>query len=281
MAALANAPPVTITSPKRTYTLLKILGVGDASDIHLATSMVDDEEKDYLLKISRVPGGDKLLDNEKKVVTELLTQAKDDIYRRFLPTLAESFLARDAIQKRVNVYLYEPDFYTLEEVRVRHPILGGRHLAWIFKRLLEILGFIHNHGFVHGALLPTHIRINGLNRGLQLMGWIHAAPVGETIKTISVKFKDWYPREVLAKEPASPATDLFMAAQCLNYLAGGDPASGRMSDAVPKPMQRIFRACLLEGSKMRPEKAWNLHEDLVDVLKAIYGSPRYEPLHLT
>ena len=59
----------------------------------------------------------------------LLTEAGDTTYRRYLPTLGESFPVRDEFPRRVNVFLHEPGFYTLEQVHEQHPALDGRHLA--------------------------------------------------------------------------------------------------------------------------------------------------------
>ena len=47
----------------------------------------------YILKIARIPGGHTLLDNERRALTDLLTRAGDRSYRKYLPTLAESFPA--------------------------------------------------------------------------------------------------------------------------------------------------------------------------------------------
>jgi hypothetical protein len=82
------------------------------------------------------------------------------------------------------------------------------------------------------------------------------------------------------KQPASPATDVFLAARCLIYLAGGDPVANRMPDTVPAPMQRFVKACLLEGPKMRPE-AWKLLDELDELLRRLYGPPKFHELTMT
>jgi serine/threonine protein kinase len=270
---LDSAPPATVTSPKRTYTLLRPLGGGDVADVHLAAAA----ESYYALKVSRVPGGHTLLANERHALTDLLTRAGDTTYRKYLPTLAESFPAKGRFQKRVNVFLYEPGFYTLEQVHERHPALDGRHLAWVFKRLLTVLGFSHGQGIVHGAVLPCHVLLHAANHGLHLIGWGQSIETGGQITTIPTRYRDWYPPEVLKKQPASPAADVFLAARCLTYLAGGDPVADRMPDAVPAPMQRFLKTCLLEGAKMRPE-AWKLLDEFDDLLHRLYGPPKFHEL---
>src|SRR6516164_8100437 len=65
-----NDPPITVTSPKRTYTLLKLLAVGDVADLHLAGA----GDLYYVLKTARIPDGYKLLSREREVLAHLLTQ---------------------------------------------------------------------------------------------------------------------------------------------------------------------------------------------------------------
>ncbi|HYT87942.1 MAG TPA: serine/threonine-protein kinase [Gemmataceae bacterium] len=267
-----SADPIAVKSPKRTYTLRNLLAAGDVADVYLATAA----ETAYILKISRIPEGVALLENEKAALALLLTAAGDTTYRKYFPTLAESFRGRDTIDKRVNVVLYEPGLHTLEQVKAKYPDgLEGRHLAWIYKRLLTALGFLHRQGLVHGAILPCHVLIHAESHGLQFVGWGHSVEAGQAITTISAAYRDWYPPEVLQKRPASLETDLYLAARCMVYLAGGDPLTHCMPEAVPAVMQRFFKASLLEGQTMRPEDAWALHEDFDELLRGLYGPPRF------
>jgi hypothetical protein len=105
--------------------------------------------------------------------------------------------------------------------------------------------------------------------------------MGQRITKLSLRYRDWYPPEVLAQQPASAATDLFLAARCMVYLAGGDPLSNRMPEAVLTPMHRFFDACVLESVRMRPDDAWGLLEDFDDLLWRLYGPPKFHPLSLT
>lgn len=269
-----KTPTQPIKSPKREYEPIELLCAGDVADIHSAIS----GGKDYLLKISRVDGGDKLLDNEQKTLTALLSKSVGDSYSRYLPTIAESFLAKDKIQKRINVFVKEEGFYTLEEIHAQHPKLDGRHLAWLFKRLLTIVGFVGKSGFVHGAILPTHVMVNPDTHGIQLIGWGHSVPVRAAIKTISAKFKGWYPTEVLKKRDVYSNTDLFMAAKCIVYAAGGDPITGSLPNDLPLKMRNFFKSCLLDSQTMRPDDAWTVLDDFEEILKQVYGKPKFHHL---
>lgn len=284
-----NEPPAPpIVSPKRQYQSVDIIGVGDVADVHLCREVVTDPgelPKEYALKISRIPGGEALLKNEAEKVAKVLKEAGDTNYRHYLPTLVESFPAKDAIQKHVNVFVYEDGFYDLEQVHAQHAALDGRHIAWIFKRLLTAIGVAQKAGVTHTAVLPPHIRIcpgmpdqkDNKAHALMLVGWGHAVDSGEVTKTISARYRDWYPPEVLAKKTVFAGTDVYMAAKCMVYLAGGDIATGE-TPGLPKAMGRFLKSLLAEGQLMRPDEPWNLYEDFSDLLKSLYGPPKFHHL---
>jgi hypothetical protein len=275
LADEARKPPTRIKSPKREYTLDKLLATGDISDVYLATG----DGKRYVLKASRITNGVAFLMHEKDVIADILKAADDLTYRKYYPTLSESFTVKDgAIRKQINVYVYEPGFYTLSQVHEQHPKLESRHLAWIYKRLLTAIGFAHQQGYVHGSILPTHVQIHAENHGLQLLGWPHSVKIGEKLTLASAAYLSWYPREARRKEPVTPATDICMATKLIIFMAGGNPVTHQIPSEVPEPMRRFWNSCLLESPRMRPDDAHVLHEDFAQVLRQIFGEPRYVPL---
>jgi hypothetical protein len=275
---------VRVHDVRHRYTPLRLLASGDAADIHLATMEEESHtaaESLYLLKVARVPQGNAHLDIERKALTTLWGAAGNTTYRNYLPALVDSFATAGPFPRRINVFRWEPGFHTLEQVHEQHPTLDGRHLAWIFKRLLTVLGFSHRQNLIHGAVLPCHALIHAAGHGLQLAGWGRSVAVGQRIRTVPARYHDWYPAEAQRQRPASTATDLFLAARCLVYLAGGDPVTNRMPEAVPPPMQRFVTTCLLESASMRPDDAWVLMEDFDELLQALYGPPKFHELTLT
>jgi serine/threonine protein kinase len=275
---------VRLRDGRRRYAPLRLLAPGDVADVHLATAADEADaapEALYLLKVARGPEGNAHLDAERQAVTTLLRAAGDTSYRHYLPALADSFAGTGRGPRRVNVFRWEPGFHTLEQVHAQHPALDGRHLAWIFKRLLTVLGFCHRRNIVHGAVLPCHALVHAAGHGLRLVGWGRSTAAGRRVRAVPERYRDWYPPEVRHRRPAGPATDLFLAARCLVYLAGGDPQTNRMPDAVPPPMRQFVRTCLLESASMRPDDAWAVLEDFDDLLRAVYGPPAFHELTLT
>ncbi len=275
---------VRVQDVRHRYTPIRPLASGDTADIHLATSESESRatpEELYLLKVARLPEGNAHLDIEQKILTRLAGAAVNTTYRNYLPVLIDSFTTAGRFPRRINVFRWANGFYTLEQVHAQHPASDGRHLAWIFKRLLTVLGFSHRQNVVHGAVLPSHALIHAEGHGLQLIGWGQSVRVGQHIRTVPPRYRDWYPAEVQHHKAASPATDLFLAARCLIYLAGGDPVTNRMPDAVPPPMQRFLQTCLLESAAMRPNDAWAVMEDFDKLLHTLYGPPRFHELTMT
>ncbi|MFO0954488.1 MAG: hypothetical protein U0835_25675 [Isosphaeraceae bacterium] len=269
-------PAVLVGSPKRAYRLVRRLAVGDLTDVHLARGEADGTN--YVLKAARVPDAAEALETERRVLERIVRAAAETHYGRFFPALVESFAVFDGAPKRVNVFRQVPNLYTLEQIHARHPALDGRHLGWIFKRLLTAVGFAHGQGWLHGAVAPPHVLLDVEGHGLVLVGWGHSVEKGDRITSGPARYADWYPPEVRRKDPARPATDVYMAARCMLYLAGGDPVSQSMPEAVPREMQAFFRYCLLEGPKLRPGDAWSALDDFDTILGRVYGAPRYHRL---
>ena len=262
------------TSPNRTYDLQSRLAAGDLCDVHRASA----DGSEYVLKIPRVPEGDALLVKEFSTLATLHDLSQGQSYQKYFPEPVESFLHQN---RRINAFVWRDGFFTAEQILARYPNgLPGEHLAWTFNRLLEALGFVHQSGFVHGAVLPPHVTFHPESHGLQLVGWIHVEKIPAPLKLASDRFKAWYPPECRQKKPATPATDLYLAAKTMLYLAGGDPLTEAFPDSVPARMQKFFRGCLLASPRMRPQSAWDLHTEFRDLLEDLYGPPTFHPLQL-
>lgn len=271
-----SRPPAAIDSPRRQYAILRQVAEGDLADVHLASS----ENIRYVLKICRPNGGNSFLMAEDRCLRRLAKRSGDRRYREYLPIPVESFLGSDALAGRqINVFAHRDGFHTLEAILARHPAgLDARHLAWIFKRMLVVAGFAHTCGLVHGAILPPHVMLHAENHGLQLVDWTTTVPIGQRLGFVPARFRDWYPPEVLHKQAATAATDIFLAAKSLLYIADGDPRSDRWPDSIPREMRQFLNTCFYPSPRMRPQNAWQLHEEFDELLRRVFGEPKYHTL---
>lgn len=137
--------------------------------------------------------------------------------------------------------------------------LPGPVTVWIWKRLLELLGFVHRSGWVHGAVTPDHILVHPYDHGATLVGWTCASRGGPLV----ARSARWTPLYAGARD-ATPRLDLQMAARCVRAVR---------ADEHPLLDDLLEQAC--DG---RFTDAWALRDALVEVSGQVFGPPAYHPL---
>lgn len=243
------------------YELLNRCGDGDLSEIYFAIG----SGGDCLVKVARERSRERLLLHEQRVLLSLRDGREASPYRVYLPrplgTFRQAGRLSLALERR-------RQFISIADVRERIPQgLDGRHVAWIFNRMLEVLGHVHRRGWVNGAVLPPHLLVDVEQHSLQLIGWPHARPLGSPLRYAASRFWNWYPPECHQRRPATAATDIYLATRTAVWLAG--------ECRLPTAMAGLFRSCLSLDPTHRPQDAWALHEQFRELLEATYGPPRF------
>ncbi len=112
------------------------------------------------------------------------------------------------------------ELYSLAEVRAAYPAgVDPKHLAWMWRRLLTVLGFAHASRVLHSAVKLEHVLIEPREHKLVLIGWSSAVTLNS----------DWRAGGL----DASPLrADLAAAAGMVRLLAPSDidPALVRYFD---------------------------------------------------
>jgi hypothetical protein len=267
-----------VQSPQREYVAEELLGRGDLADVYLALA----EDQRYVLKVCRPSGGEGLLVSEFRTLRSLTGRSAKLSYRHYLPTPVESFIALwEGAPARINVFQHQSGLQTLESIRRQCATgLAAPHLAWLFKRLLVVAGLAHECGSVHGGILPPHALVRTEGHGLMLVDWTQSVGMGCRLRVIPTLYRAWYPPEVLNREPATAATDIYLVGKCLLYAAGGDPVAETWPNTVPVAMREFVNTCLYPLSRMRPQNAWRLHDEFDALLDRLFGLPQYHPLKL-
>jgi hypothetical protein len=267
--------PLVFESNVRTYRAGKVLGTGDIAEVRYATDGADD----FVLKIARTPGVGNMLAKEREILTQLREKAGETHYAAYYPPALETFALSD--KRRVNVFAHAARQATAEQVRAKYPTgVDPRHTVWMFKRLLTAIGYAHRKEWVHGAVLPQHLLFQTDTHGLQLIDWTLAVQPGKRLIAAPALFREWYPPECRDKKPITAASDIFMAAECMCWLSGGDPLKKTFPATVPKPMRAFFQGCLLASPSMRGDDAWKLFEQFDDLARSLYGPPRFVVLEM-
>jgi len=239
------------------YTLLSHICTGDLREIY-------NTEDGAIIKVPRVKNksADTLIKKEEKILKEF---NDGSTYSLYFPTIINSFSSDNGITL---VTKNTEKFFSIAQIlKIRPNGLGGRHVGWITRRVLTVLGFVHSKGWANCAVTPEHILISPTNHGAALTGWIHGEKFGDKIKAIPVIRKDMYPE--FAKNGASPKLDIVMAAKSLLLLASKE------STETPK---RIIN--FLKGMQMGSPDVWDLEEEFSELLKDVYGKRRFVELNL-
>ncbi|SEG90297.1 hypothetical protein SAMN05216223_121143 [Actinacidiphila yanglinensis] len=259
-----------LTSPRHRYVLGPVLATGDLTDLRAARYDDDGDVRTAVLKIPRQPRDNDLAEHEADVLTRLDTVAETR-HRAYAPTLVESFRHRtgDGKERRINVLAPLTGFHTLAAVAAAHPSgLDPRDAAWMWRRLLTALGWVHRAGLVHGAVFPEHVLIHPGLHGVVLVDWCYATAVGTDVPVLIHHHAADYPPEARRHEPAGPATDIHLASLCVRRLLGA---------RAPGPLRAFLRGCTLPGPNSRPQDAWWLLAELDDLLDRLYGPRTFRP----
>jgi hypothetical protein len=171
------------------------------------------------------------------------------------------------------------DLYTLDELRSHHPAgLAPRHVAWIWRRLLTILGFAHTHDIVHAAVLPEHILVEPRDHKVVLIDWCCAVADWRSNRrpvALVGGYRGWYARQSALRTPPTPALDVALGARCMIELLGGNPITGQTPPPVECAIARYFRRCL-----QSKQPAWRLLDDFDRLIESLWGPRKFVILDL-
>lgn len=230
-----NVKIVKVKLRKREVELVGKPVVGDTSDVYFG---------DEIIKIGRL--NDLSVEFAKREF-EFLNGVTDEHFRKYLPIPIHN-------EKQVSIFGKRGDFTNLSSLSG----IEGRHVAWIYKRLLEIIGFSHSNSISHGGIVPANIIIFKQTHGINLLDWKFAGK--EKIKK-SKAYLPFYPED----ENITKETDIYMATKTVMSIAG----------PLPSPMLSFFKGCLQQRASMRPNDAWSLCDEFSELLEKLYGKPQF------
>jgi hypothetical protein len=163
---------------------------------------------------------------------------------------------------------------TLEDVRDAFPTgVDPRHAVWMWRRLLELLGWVHRSGWIHGAVLPQHVVLNAADHGAILVGWSCAVRDGERLPALCANRESFYPSDARSGGRAGVATDLKMAARCVAFVLGADSAD-TLPAGVPPSLREVLAASLAGST---PDDAWQLNDAVASAAQRSFGPPAFVP----
>jgi hypothetical protein len=234
-----------------------------------------------LLRIVRDPCGNDISQNEIRILDILLNGRDAKKFSPYIPNLLDAFMYDDdRISRHSAVFEKYDGWYPLDEVHGAYPHgIDPKDMAWMWRRLLVVLGFAHANSVIHGAVLPGNIWIQPEQHGLMLKNWFFAVQAGEVISKTDPSFAGWYPQEILKYEIPTFGTDISMSARCMIHLLGGDAKTGSIPSSIPNAMRAFLRGSILPGRRT-PQDAWAVKQDLDELLQRLWGERKFHPFKM-
>ena len=240
------------------------------------------EDRKAIVKIALDESGARVLAKEGAVLQHLRQKARAGVYLKYLPTPLNTL--RNQAHSPVN----EPWAYKnttqgwacaaklLESGKKLEP----EHVGWIFTRLLQIIGFAHEHKTIHCGVLPQHILVDFKTHSLVLADWTHSNRKGSVVSFIPSRHRGWYGTK--GTPLATSGLDVAMAARCVLALGAGKEfaATDRMAapnfSDWPRSFHNFWKRCL--NSQEQNLDAWEMHEEFVQLLEHNFGPPTFHEL---
>jgi serine/threonine protein kinase len=273
--------PVVMKSANHTYIVESGLAGGDMSNVYIGTNGT----RQVLLKVSRSYTLNSFMENEYTRLSSLADKLEKTVsLKRYFPAIIETFMVKDGKTREVrwvNVFEYEPGYHPLPTVSLEYPEgVDQRHFAWMWNRIMTVLSAIHSEKIFHTSILPANVLINPDTHGMMITGWGFAVSSGSKPLALSKSYLDWYAPEIKQKLPVTPSTDIFMAAQCMIYVLGGNPITP-LSAKVDIRFRRLLDSCIIKSQARRSSDAWQLYEAGRKLQDEVFGKRQFVKLQLS
>jgi len=271
--AQADAKPILSTN-RGDYFTFAFLTTGDMAKLYRADfrERVNRRQRPVVVKIAREAAAASAMQQEATILREL--QRDSGAHGKHLPRIIEQFRTAEGNAGTVFETL---EGHTLQQLRTRFAEgIEPRHVLWMFRRSLSILGYVHNRGILHGNLRPGHLFIRPRDHNVWLLDWTCAIQrPNETGQGFQAKDPIYAPPEAHRGQAPIPASDLYALGKVMVYAFGGDPVRETIPQTVPEPLVRFTRFFLKESPVQRPQDAWEMYRALEKIRDALYGPHRF------
>lgn len=232
------------------------------------------------------------LKHEKGIVItddsgSIWTQKKEAIFRGNLSLLNTSYqnyqrLKHLKSKAAEHFHLYLPERMEMSDVlAVAFPFralplhsleLPQEHVNWVLSRLLELVAWLAQEGFVHGGINPRSVFILPETHGIVLTSFYHMKRVGDRLDTISAAYQNWYPEQVFAEKRASTVIDLECCKRTAAYLLGDKSGAG-------VKLKKTHLGAYVDFLLDRHENAYTCYDEYRKLLQQHFEA-RFVPLAL-
>lgn len=260
------------------------IGRGETSDVYTGRLARWPTEL-VLIKVLREGKDQNRFDQEWKILEFLQkSEAKGaGTFTRLIPLPVAHGLATNGAfsGKMISIFRWASGFqHTFEEVHQAYPQgIPPRSSVWVWRRILEVLSFIHSSGAAHGAVLPEHLLVQENEHGVRLVGYGHAGRLTDKLEITQGRSEAFYPQFARSLPKLTASLDLVMSARCLIELLGGDPADVVLPGEVPALLAELIqRIALAKPEDLMTTTAWSIHQELGSISAQVFGPPVFNPI---
>jgi serine/threonine protein kinase len=268
----------------RHWALEKLIAQGEHADVY-TTRLARWPTELAILKLLRDHQDIELFENEWNAVQALQKSNAPgaDMFTLLLPQpiLHGDISGGTFAGGRASIFRWASGFYyTFDDVIRAYPQgIPPRAAIWIWRRILEVLSFIHASGMVHGAVLPAHLLIQENDHGVRLIGYSFTGRLNEKLRPVSHDYQSFYPRPANSWATLTAQLDLAMSARCIVALLGGNVETASLPRTVPAALAGIVqRIALADPAGAAKEDAWAIREELGEIARQVFGPAQFIPI---
>jgi hypothetical protein len=250
------------------YRVLAPLAIGEHSEVLLAERLGALPER-VTVKLAREPADGAALLREDAVLQALqeLSMPGAAYFTRRLPLPVGTGLAEGLADggRQALVLRHPPGFWgSLLDLQHANPHgIDPRHAVWLWRRMLEVLAFVHDAGWTHRDLSPAHALVHPRDHGVLIVGWSRAQQASGPAQA------------------AAAARDLMQSAWTVRaVLHGVEP--GRDPDEnpgfgarTPTPLAALLRQCSEDAGECRRLGAHGIEQALSTASRDAFGAPQF------
>ena len=243
------------------YRVLAPLATGEHSEVLLAERLGALPER-VTFKLARGREGAEALAREHAALQALQSLAMPGAayFTRRLPQpvgLGATGADDGSEDSRQALVLRHPTGYwgSLLDVQRANPQgIDAPHAVWLWRRMLEVLAFVHDAGWTHGDLSPAHALVHPRDHGVLLIGWSRAR-----------------------HDTARAADDLAQSAWAVRAVLHGHEGLGEPGTgaATPAPLAALLRRCSEDPGECRRLGARGIEQALSAASREAFGAPRF------
>ena len=250
--AMASGPALQIQG--QTYQVLGQLGSGHGNDIFLAQRLGPLPER-VTIKLAQADQDGVRLQTEARVLQQLQADASPAAayfsQRLPQPVCVAQAHTPAGQQHAALVLRHSTGFWgSLDVVRSHYPTgVDARHSIWMWRRILEVLGYVHDIGWTHQRITLDHLLVHPRDHGILLIGWAqaqhHAKP-----------------------DSAACVRDLMHSAAAIASL---------LPTNAPPPLLNFMQNASHDSGFCQHHGACGLDRAIKDLARTVFGPARFVP----